>query len=203
MSFVVNYFSAAPTDLSVREICRYMGMRSDVMDSEMEARIQRLLPLFLKEINCRACWMELPVSISRSLVDMELLSAESTHLARNLLGCDRAVVFAATIGIGADRLCKTALIREPSNALIYDAMASTAIEWFCDSLCGELSEHFIDYKQHPRFSPGYGDLPLDFQRDLIGVLDAQRGIGLTLTEHLMMIPQKSVTAIVGLKPNTV
>jgi cobalamin-dependent methionine synthase I len=52
----------------------------------------------------------------------------------------------------------------------------------------------------PRFSPGYGDLSLSVQSDLLNVLDARRNIGLTLSDSLMMIPQKSVTAIVGLKP---
>ncbi len=178
-----------------------MGMRGEPANSELESRIQRLLPRFLKEVNCRACWLELPVSVSNHTVDMELMTAESANLAANIKNSDKAAVFAATVGIGVDRLLKAASVHSPSEALIYDAMASTAIEWFCDALCSELSERYSDYKLCPRFSPGYGDLPLAFQRDMVRVLDARRCIGLTLTENLMMIPQKSVTAIVGLKPN--
>ena len=50
----------------------------------------------------------------------------------------------------------------------------------------------------PRFSPGYGDLPLEMQRDIFRVLDCSRKIGLTLNESLLMSPSKSVTAIVGI-----
>ena len=49
----------------------------------------------------------------------------------------------------------------------------------------------------PRFSPGYGDFPLEYQRELLGVLDAAKRIGLTLTDSLLMAPSKSVTAVIG------
>ena len=49
-----------------------------------------------------------------------------------------------------------------------------------------------------RFSPGYGDLDMAVQKDLCLVLDTGRTIGVTLTESCMMVPVKSVTAIVGL-----
>ena len=132
---------------------------------------------------------------------MELLTAESNDLAVNLAHCEKAIIFAATIGNGADRLTRGASFHTPVNALIFDAMGSTAIEWFCDRLCFELSHIYKGYSLRPRFSPGYGDLSLTFQTDLINMLDARRNIGLTLSDSLMMIPQKSVTAIVGLKPN--
>ena len=52
----------------------------------------------------------------------------------------------------------------------------------------------------PRFSPGYGDLPLEFQRDFFRILRPQRRIGVTLTDACLMVPSKSVTALVGIYP---
>lgn len=49
-----------------------------------------------------------------------------------------------------------------------------------------------------RFSPGYGDLPLETQKTLIQVLDTHRKIGVSLTESCLMMPSKSVTAILGI-----
>ena len=51
-----------------------------------------------------------------------------------------------------------------------------------------------------RFSPGYGDLPLDLQPALCAALDAQRRLGLTVTDSLLLNPVKSVTAVIGLSP---
>ena len=176
-----------------------MGIRGECEDFDTASRVGQLLPRFLDEISCRACWLEVPVSISDNVIDMELIKVRSNALAVNLRDCDRAILFAATIGIEADRLCRAAAVYTPSNALIYDAMGSAAIEWFCDTLCKTLACATPEYNLRPRFSPGYGDLPLELQADLLRVLDAQHKIGLTLSDSLMMIPQKSVTAIVGLK----
>lgn len=49
-----------------------------------------------------------------------------------------------------------------------------------------------------RFSPGYGDLPLETQRELVRVLDTHRKIGVSLTGSCLMMPSKSVTAILGI-----
>ena len=51
----------------------------------------------------------------------------------------------------------------------------------------------------PRFSAGYGDFSLEFQRNICDALDCQRKIGITLQESLIMLPTKSVTAIIGIK----
>ena len=48
-----------------------------------------------------------------------------------------------------------------------------------------------------RFSPGYGDLPLEMQREVCAVLNMPKEIGVSLTDTLLMTPSKSVTAIVG------
>ena len=50
----------------------------------------------------------------------------------------------------------------------------------------------------PRFSPGYGDLPIEIQKDIFRALDCPRRIGLTLNENLLMSPTKSVSAIIGI-----
>ena len=53
----------------------------------------------------------------------------------------------------------------------------------------------------PRFSPGYGDLPLEVQKSVFAVLDCPRKIGLSLNDSLLMSPSKSVTAFAGITEN--
>ena len=48
-----------------------------------------------------------------------------------------------------------------------------------------------------RFSPGYGDFPMESSKDLVGLLDAGRRIGLTVSQSGILIPRKSVTAVLG------
>ena len=77
-----------------------------------------------------------------------------------------------------------------------DALCSAAIEGFCDLLNARLAEGL---STRARFSPGYGDMSLEYQRDFISVLDAGKNIGLALTQSLMLTPTKSVTALIGIQ----
>ena len=48
-----------------------------------------------------------------------------------------------------------------------------------------------------RYSPGYGDFPLEVQHDFLSALDAQRAIGLYANDAFLLTPMKSVTAVIG------
>ena len=50
----------------------------------------------------------------------------------------------------------------------------------------------------PRFSPGYGDFDISYQKNIFSCLNSEKYIGLTLTDSMLMVPSKSVTAVVGL-----
>ena len=54
-----------------------------------------------------------------------------------------------------------------------------------------------------RYSPGYGDLPLSLQGDLLWLLDAPRRVGLTVSPSHILLPRKSVTAILGISETPV
>ena len=85
-----------------------------------------------------------------------------------------------------------------TDALLYDALASAAIEQVCDAAAGELHRALPELYQTWRFSPGYGDFPLEVQPMLLAVLDAPKRIGLCATDSLLLTPTKSVTALIGL-----
>ena len=80
--------------------------------------------------------------------------------------------------------------------MFFQAIGAERIESLCDAFCAEREAEGL--RLRPRFSPGYGDLPLELQRDLFRGLDCSRKIGLTLNESLLMSPSKSVTAIAGI-----
>ena len=67
----------------------------------------------------------------------------------------------------------------------------------CDNLCEDLAGQFKPKHLTDRFSPGYGDFPFSQQRDFFELLDITRRIGVSLSESGLMLPQKSVTALIG------
>ena len=114
-----------------------------------------------------------------------------------LKDCDQVILMAATLGMEVENLLRRAQARDMAMAVILDAAASAAIENVCDNLCAELAEAFAPRYLTDRFSPGYGDLPISQQGELFRLLDISRRIGISLSESGLMVPQKSVTALIG------
>ena len=124
-----------------------------------------------------------------------LLTGES--IKKHLNGCERAILLAATLSAEADKLIRRTAIENMAFSLAVDCICSAAVEQVC---CTAEQEIFtalnVSYRTW-RFSPGYGDLPLELQSAFLTALNAQRRIGLTATDSSLLIPSKSVTAIIG------
>ncbi len=166
------------------------------------------------KIGCRAVWREFGIRNSefgiagagtegasgeKGTLDLGFAVTGSESLRRHLAGCDGVILFAATAGMEMDRLILRAKALSPLHGLLMHGIGAAVIEEACDRLCGQLAKAFPDRALRPRFSPGYGDLPLAMQRDIFATLDCERRLGLTLTDTLLMQPSKSVTALVGLE----
>lgn len=181
---------------SISEALRYSGCR-DFTDEALCKTAKECLFELCQRITPKAVCVKLPVKTEGALVDFGFCRYESRSLVTFLKGASRVGVFAATVGVGADMLISRYSPIFPSKAVITDGAAGAAIECFCDIICRE----YFKTKEQERFSPGYGDLPLAMQRDIISFLDASLKIGLTLTDSMLLTPTKSVTAIVPLRDN--
>lgn len=126
------------------------------------------------------------------------LVLRGTGAARMLETCDQAALLACTLGARFDLSLTALQTRDMARAVIVDACGSALVEQGCGEAEAELSARFPGRYLTDRFSPGYGDLPLELQGDICAVLDAARRLGLTVTESLLLNPVKSVTAVIGL-----
>ena len=178
-----------------REILRYAGCHT--ASEDMQALMRECLSRVRSQLCYRAVYRELPLSISADVCDVGVFSCRSQQLAKTLRGCDRVVVMAATVGVEIDRLIARYGHIAPSKAVMLQAIGAERIEALCDTVCKEIAERTASFVR-PRFSPGYGDLPLEVQCSIVSVLDTPKHIGLTLNDSLLMSPSKSVTAFVGL-----
>ena len=109
-----------------------------------------------------------------------------------------------TLGLEIDRTIRTAMITSPDKGVILNSCATAAAEQLADITEQEITELCRQEGKHTtwRFSAGYGDLPLESQKDIITVMDTHRKIGVSLTDSLLMTPSKSVTAIIGVTDTT-
>ncbi len=90
-------------------------------------------------------------------------------------------------------------MKDQVKAAVFQATGAMYIEKCVDLLNEKISEEAQAQGKNtrPRFSPGYGDLSLEVQKDFFRLLPCQK-IGLTLMDTLIMSPEKSVTAFVGI-----
>ncbi len=187
-------------DWELREILRYLGYKTkDVPDQAVLDMIQEMKSLLREHMQPRRVFRIFPiVGIEEGTVDLGFSVIRSKNLAKNLAGCTQAAFLAATLGSGTERLVQKYRKMQMSKAVVLEAVCTEAIEKYCDSCEAEIRSALGEgWKLRPRFSPGYGDFPLEYQRQMIGVLDTAKRIGLTLTDSLLMMPSKSVTAVIG------
>ena len=153
------------------------------------------------KLSNKVCFAKTTVKIHGDEIDLGFARVRSHSLAICLEGCCEVIVFAATVGAQIDRFIEKYSIASPSRAVMLQALGSERVEALCDAFCEEMAE-FEDQRGNvlrPRFSPGYGDLPLELQRDIFAFLTPTSKIGITLNENCFMLPEKSVTAIIGVK----
>ncbi len=180
---------------NVCEVLRYSGCDKVTPDMEMLANE---CTAEAEGIFCgKVCYIEFPVKKTEIGLDLGFAQTFSGDLAKNLEGCDTVAVFCATVGHGIDRLIKKYGVISPAKAVVFQGLGAERIESLCDLFCADLQSKGLEVR--PRFSPGYGDLPLEIQKDIFRTLDCPRRIGATLNESLLISPTKSVSAIVGLK----
>ena len=189
--YVKNY--PAP-DFNRKEILRYAGVKGDIF--EMNALIDECIKELDGKLNYKVCYSEYPLKIGGDSIDLTFTAVTSNDLAKNLKNCNRFILFAATVGIGIDRLIAKYTALSPTKALIFQAIGAERIESLCDVFNREIKEKYKTVK--PRFSAGYGDLPIEIQADIFTALSCLKNIGVTLNESLLMSPSKSVTAIIGI-----
>ncbi len=195
MSGVTEIKTYSEPPFCEREIMRYSGCEKD--DGATLDLIRSCIDEVRGKLTYKVCRRKLPININDDICDFELFCTRSKNLADNLKNCKSVIVFAATVGVTIDRLISRYSRISPSRALIFQAIGAERIEALCDVFCAEAAKE-EGAVLAPRFSPGYGDLPLSVQRDIFGILDCPRKIGVSLNDSLLMSPSKSVTAFAGI-----
>ncbi len=172
-----------------KEAVLYLGFRGRVPDELTVKLLDKYEDTLLSAITPRFVY-----KIYDNIPSL-LIGNDIKELLKN---SEKIVLFAATLGIGVDKLIRMTEINDMAGAVVIDAMASALIEQYNDIVENEINENFPKLHRTSRFSPGYGDLPIQIQSEFLNMIDSVRKIGLTTNNSNLLIPTKSVTAIFGL-----
>lgn len=171
------------------EALRYLGVRGEA-DGQTAALLERGERELNAAISPAFCWQAARKSECGGLL-------RGNDIKKHLEKSEDVLFFAATLGAAADRLIRAAEVENMAYALVLDALSSAMIERYCDE-CETVMREKTGGRFTFRFSPGYGDFPIELQGALLRFLSAEKRIGLTATENHILIPRKSVTAVIGI-----
>ncbi len=155
--------------------------------------------------------------ISQSIMDLEKyskpkykyieLNKDKKELEEILLGEDiktllnsseNIILMAVTLGREIEMLTRKYSFSDLARSVILDATASAGVESLANDINEELSKIYKPMYLTDRFSPGYGDLPISVQKNFLNLLNAEKDLGITTTGSGIMVPRKSITAIIGI-----
>ncbi len=190
------------------EVLRYLGYSGQPMTPELDARVDGVVTRCLDIARPAGVWRIFDVAGRRPLADgrpavrLEGTSLEliGESMRAHMEGAVSVAVMAVTAGMTVERELRRLSLTDPVEQCIFDAAGTTVVERAADACEASVvaAAHAAGLYTNFRFSPGYGDMPLDTQPVLLAALDAQRRLGITLSKSLLMTPTKSVTAVVGL-----
>ena len=174
-------------ELNIDEALRYLGVKSDP-DGVLHAQMIPLAAALQRGVRPRSTWV---------LTDKAALALPGHTAGKMLADCRQYAVLVCTLGAEFDLWVRREQMRDMARAAMLDALGSAYIEAACDAAEEAIRARLPGLYLTDRFSPGYGDLPLAVQPTLLTLAGGSR-IGVTLTDTMLMVPQKSVTAIIGL-----
>ena len=181
-----------------------MGYQNECADPLTVEKLSEAAQSLIQAANPRWLYRRFPLAEGRILVGTGLV-LQGRSIERHLNGCNACLVMALTLGDEVERAIRVAEILDMAKAVLLDTLASNLTEQYADAA----EEILVDQAKKEgefltsRFSPGYGDLPIAHQREILALLDAPRSMGLSVSASGILLPRKSVTAIIGVAEHLV
>lgn len=193
-------YNAQILKIDVKETRRYAGLiRAKNFDEQniIDACDDAVLLL-----NVRGIWKIYDYDAENFLVkSTPPFKLEGNSITRHLANCEKVICLAVTVGDEIENeVTRRFSAGKYVESVLLDAAATAAVEQAADSLEKAISPQLAKdgFKMKMRFSPGYGDWALTNQQNFFSITGAAE-IGMSLSSAMMLIPRKSITAIIGLE----
>lgn len=128
------------------------------------------------------------------------MTLQGSHIRRHLSKSYSVAVFAVTAGDAIGQASDEHFAKgEYTRGLLLAGAAAAITEQLADQVNDLIRREAARSGQKTawRYSPGYGDWPVTQQAELVRLIGAEQ-IGVSVNSHSMLMPRKTVTAIIGL-----
>ncbi len=191
------------SEINRKQVCNYVGYGSDY---KLPTRVLSLVDEYVEHAQhliepSYSCVIRDIKLVRDSIVVIEdSIVFRSKVIAHLLEQCEKVAVFLVTIGGHLEEtVCQLAKEGLIVQSAVLDAIGSVAAEKVADfvqSSVGEVARaQGLCISQ--RFSPGYCDWDIGQQKMVFWAVNGN-AMGVRLTERCLMIPQKSVSGVIGI-----
>jgi hypothetical protein len=166
-----------------------------IIDEEIHNSKSLLIPRKILKI----CKIEFPDDTSLKICGNFLIYSKSLQM--RLYDCVYVYIFAATVGdLITKKMTEYIQKGEFTRAIVVDSIGSVAVESFAETVNQEINQlcSKSGYSTTKRFSPGFGDWSIVDQKPFLDLIDAKK-IGININENYQMLPEKSISAVIGVK----
>lgn len=189
-----------------KEVLRYLQYKNQNIEDDLNEVIDNCIHLTKQVINPRYTYKICEIDKKKTEEDgnivylkNENIEFESKDIYNLLIDCDKCILMSATLGVEIEKEIRKLTYTELTKGVIVDACATTAIEEVCDIVQNNIEQDLLNEGKSitMRYSPGYGDLSIEKNKDILNALSSYNRIGLTVSDSKIMMPRKSVVAIIG------
>lgn len=199
-------------NIDKNEVLRYLQYKNQDINEDLNILIDDCIdwtknifnPRYIYRV-CSIDKIKMNENKNEVYLNNENIKFESKDLHKLLNKCDKCILISVTLGLEIEREIRKLTYTNLTKGVIVDACATTAIEEVCDIIQNNIEKDLLKQGKHitMRYSPGYGDLSIEKNRDIVNILNSSNRIGLTVSDSGIMIPRKSVVAIIGISDNEI
>lgn len=202
----VLFFETITIETPLERIYRRLGYRknSTVLSPEEKSGIDRTIDRARSLVRLKGAARRVPIDgrDEGTLVLAGGTRFASSRLASFLEGCDEFLLMGATGGRAVmEAIADDTAQDNLTGAVIIDAAASelvdASLDWIMAYYSGLLRRERKGLLKR-RYSAGYGDFALEHQRLIYEMLDLRK-LDVTINDRALLIPEKSVTAVTGIR----
>ena len=173
----------------------------DPAESRLKKELKNIIGMAYGLICGKACYCTFQIkdiSENKVILDKSETLINSKKIAGILKDCEYCSLFVSTIGPQLEGRVAEMEKDNPSGAFYLEHVGNWMAEYMAEAINQRISQAitkagFIPKK---RYSAGYGDWPLESQKEILELTGARR-IGVFISESYLMIPRKSVSALIG------
>ncbi|QWT18250.1 hypothetical protein KPC83_01445 [Collinsella sp. zg1085] len=190
------------------EMLKFLGYSGQTITTDLQERIDAVVADVEEHFIPKGVFRLFPVDANRLDTNGQpaihlcksTIELQGRDIFRHLKDATYCAVLACTLGMESERRLRTMGSATPVESAVLDAACSAAAESAIEAMDKRVQALAAQagMKTNWRFSCGYGDCPLEVQPVLVASLNATRLIGLNVSATNLLLPSKSVTAMIGL-----